>query len=177
MRRHLGDDALRQPLRLRPRCFERLLREGSAAHRVARDHHAVARTDHGEALLLSLLQPCCPRLHLLLAVHSGFWEGVTHGHTCVRESERESGVCTIRRCSVWELIMQYDAIAAELTRLQVAPPREGTVNCEEVACAEGRHSSSLAGCSSSTDREDGKGGAQRLLPRGGHVAAVDMEVG
>jgi len=43
--------------------------------------------------------------------------GLTHGHTCVRESEREGGVCTIRRCSVCELIMQYDAIAAELTRL------------------------------------------------------------
>ena len=80
---------------------------------------------------------------------------------------------TMMQC-VWELIMQYDAVLQRSLhgyRLQVAPLREGTVYCEQEACAAWRGCSSLTGRSPLTDREVGEGAAQRLLTRGGHVVA------
>ena len=89
---------------------------------------------------------------------------------------------TIRRCSVCKLIMQYDAIAAELTRLdyrwllRVRPlctaRRRRVLKGGMAAAWPAAHHSRF------TDREVGEGGAQCLLPRGGHVVAVvEVEVG
>jgi hypothetical protein len=76
--------------------------------------------------------------------------------------------------------MQYDAIAAELTRLDYRWLLRVRALCtaRRRCVLKGGMAATWPAAQSSTDREVGKGGAQRLLPRGGHVGAVlNVEVG
>ena len=116
----------------------------------------------------------CPSLAEggLAGIGSGVLE-VTHGQDLrCREGGwgvRYDDAADCGSCLWITMLLQ---LSLHTTRFQAAPPREGTAYCEEEACAKGRHGSSLTGCSSFTDREVGEGGAQRLLPHGGHVAAA-----